>query len=826
MASKLVRNFLNLFVKKSGDTMTGPLVIDDPTSGVSLDIVSDNSGGLNVSDSTGRINLHSYQKAQEYADDGTTLAHFGEVIRIDMEHKQAKGVIAFRENYLGAPEGARTVAWLVAHGEANDSTPGNPLWHNHFSIELPDEDGQLQTSFEFPFATYNLPNGFGLPTTEMYNRSTTQLIAANRGLVAENAAGVAKNIYFSSGTRGLDANRRWGMQADSTAESGASAGTNFRINRYDDTGTFVDSVVFIRRSDKQVGINTTSPSAQLDVVGTTELNGDVSIPSASSALSIGNAAAQGGASLYIEKNANGVGMIFRNTTVAGNTAANIVSQSQTDSSRAFQAGLQSDSVNRFSIEHSGLIEWGAGGASSRDTNLYRNAANELKTDDSLAVAANSTTAGYTRVGSNSAPANTTAGDITGTRLSLGNGAFSGSNGRIIRLDTTNTVTSGTESTIGVLNAITPASNSSAEYRAIYFQNVVNPTTGITFTSGAGIRAGYFENRIRSDGNIVTLTGIQSIAVTTDSSAAATLDVTTARGYNAILWNRTSGTTTGTIGTGVGYDTSSLAASGGLTATSITGFMMRNPAANAITTLVGVDVEGMTRGSTNIGMRIGTPSGGATANYALQLSGTGGTAASGITFGTDTTLYRSAADTLKTDDALVVDSTIATKAGTSTGQIAKVGGTIFSYTADAGNSGTTETDLYTDSIPANTLATNKDKIEAKYAGEMVNSATATRQLKVYFGGSVIFDTGALSLSASSDWDLEVLIIRVSSTVVRYTCKLNLTGASLSAYCNVGELTGLTLSNANTLKITGQAAGVGAATNDLVARLGNVEWKPAP
>lgn len=159
-------------------------------------------------------------------------------------------------------------------------------------------------------------------------------------------------------------------------------------------------------------------------------------------------------------------------------------------------------------------------------------------------------------------------------------------------------------------------------------------------------------------------------------------------------------------------------------------------------------------------------------------------------------------------------------------LSKVGGTIFTYNTDAGNTTTSETDLYTDSVLANTLGTNKDIIEARYAGEMVNSATATRQLKIYFAGTAIFDTGTLSLSAASDWDIEVMIIRVSATVVRYSVKLNLTGASLSAYANVGELTGLTLSNANILKITGQAAGVGAATNDIVARLGTVKWEPAP
>ncbi len=152
--------------------------------------------------------------------------------------------------------------------------------------------------------------------------------------------------------------------------------------------------------------------------------------------------------------------------------------------------------------------------------------------------------------------------------------------------------------------------------------------------------------------------------------------------------------------------------------------------------------------------------------------------------------------------------------------------LFSYIADAGNVTTGETDLYTDSIPANTLATNKDKLEARYAGIFVSSGTATRQLKCYFAGTVIFDSGALSISLSASWSMSVMIIRVSSTVIRALVELNTTGASAGVYANVQEVTGLTLSNANILKITGQASGVGAATNDIVAKLGNVIWESSP
>lgn len=45
-----------------------------------------------------------------------------------------------------------------------------------------------------------------------------------------------------------------------------------------------------------------------------------------------------------------------------------------------------DTQYRFMAKADGRLEWGAGGVTARDTNLYRNAVNELKTDDALTVA--------------------------------------------------------------------------------------------------------------------------------------------------------------------------------------------------------------------------------------------------------------------------------------------------------------------------------------------------------------------------------------------------------------------------------------------------------
>lgn len=153
----------------------------------------------------------------------------------------------------------------------------------------------------------------------------------------------------------------------------------------------------------------------------------------------------------------------------------------------------------------------------------------------------------------------------------------------------------------------------------------------------------------------------------------------------------------------------------------------------------------------------------------------------------------------------------------------LGGTIFDAFADAGNSTTTETDLHTYTTPASTLSENGGKITAVYGGTFVSSATATRQMKVYFGGTAIFDSGALTISATASWDIKVTVIRVSSTVVRYSVVMSTQNAALASYVSIGELTGLTLTNTNIIKVTGQAAGVGAATNDIVLKLATGDWK---
>lgn len=185
--------------------------------------------------------------------------------------------------------------------------------------------------------------------------------------------------------------------------------------------------------------------------------------------------------------------------------------------------------------------------------------------------------------------------------------------------------------------------------------------------------------------------------------------------------------------------------------------------------------------------------------------------------------------LLTDDAdltFVTDTLSATKitvkAGTSSGNVARVGGNLFDHFVDA-TVGGAEADIYTDTTIANTFGTNGDKVIASYGGNFVTVGTELCQLKVYFAGTAIWDsTGVAPTTGTTSWRVYVELIRVSATVIRYTVALNTTGASGFVYCNVGELTALTLSGTNILKITGTSTGVGSGAGDIVGKMGYVEY----
>jgi hypothetical protein len=153
-------------------------------------------------------------------------------------------------------------------------------------------------------------------------------------------------------------------------------------------------------------------------------------------------------------------------------------------------------------------------------------------------------------------------------------------------------------------------------------------------------------------------------------------------------------------------------------------------------------------------------------------------------------------------------------------------TIDAVITTAQNSGTTETDLFTKTISGGTLNTDKQTLNFEIDGEF-NDNTATAQLKLYFGGNVTLNTGAINIStAFTAWRLKGYIIRTSSSTAHVTYELHAPGLATPVFVGYNNLTGLDFTTANILKITAQAGGAGGGTADITAHSWQVLYKPAP
>jgi hypothetical protein len=300
-------------VDVAGDTMTGDLVLSgsttditiggdlavsgDVASPVTVNTTNAASGlplgaggavhtGVNVAssydggdddgtgtDSTGRINLYSYQRANYYS--------FGENIRNFAMRSDAKTMQAFYMPVDDTKKGGydpstrdpkasgvswKPVVWQGAHYEAND----HGSIHGHWELEIADSSGALQGRLEIPFidqasdgdaaldeATIgvdytNIRTNLADFSVRAQNISSGPYSGQNTALRVGGGNSVNKEIHLSISSDMGTAGRRWVLRATNETESGTGDGTNFQVARYDDSGTFVDSPIVISRSTGNV----------------------------------------------------------------------------------------------------------------------------------------------------------------------------------------------------------------------------------------------------------------------------------------------------------------------------------------------------------------------------------------------------------------------------------------------------------------------------------------------------------------------------------------------------------------------------------------------
>lgn len=307
-------------------------------------------------DTTPHINSYHYQRAQ--------TGSFGESLRHFMMKADAKACIAWWFPSSGYndttedPTGSnwKPQAWVIAHAKANDGLS----YHNHLSFEVMSPSNGLTTRLEIPFVdqeTWTAGSAYaGVTTTNIQTHDADLSIGASSGVFRVGGGNAYnKDILLSASQQRASTGERWKIRADSTTEAGSNAGTDFSIRSYSDSGVSVGIPLFIKRSTGNIvlgsssGASDTSAARLTAIWGTSGIHGFYAKPSATPGSGAAYAALM---TLSTER--------YTDLRVSGDANARLV------------------------IFADGKHEFGDGTA-TRDTNLYRSAADKLATDDDFLI---------------------------------------------------------------------------------------------------------------------------------------------------------------------------------------------------------------------------------------------------------------------------------------------------------------------------------------------------------------------------------------------------------------------------------------------------------
>ena len=153
----------------------------------------------------------------------------------------------------------------------------------------------------------------------------------------------------------------------------------------------------------------------------------------------------------------------------------------------------------------------------------------------------------------------------------------------------------------------------------------------------------------------------------------------------------------------------------------------------------------------------------------------------------------------------------------------LGGVLQTFYTTANNSTTVETDLYTYTIPANTIDTDGSSVEF-FAGGTIASSANTKTIKAYFAGTQVLTSGTGYAAAAYNWEIRFTVTRNSSSTCRVSGTLSLTtgGTVTTTVVNYSSSAAPNFTSTNIIKITGQ----GGASTEVLAQHGKVTYCPAP
>lgn len=333
-------------------------------------------------------------------------------------------------------------------------------------------------------------------------------------------------------------------------------------------------------------------------------------------------------------------------------------------------------------------------------------------------------------------------------------------------------------------------------------------------------------RIHSTGSSNTFIGDSAGNFTTSGVGGNTVigstagsSLTTANNSVFVGLGAGSNTSSGSLNVAIGSSTMSLNTTGAANTAVGTNSLSLLSSGSGNIAIGRQAADNITSGGNNIIIGTDIDAQSATASNQLSIQniifGTGNSA-TGTTVSTGSIGIGETAPTRK----LEVAGSLAIKAGTSTGQIARVPGIINTSTTTTGNVGTGEDTIYSYTVPANVLSTNKDTLVGNIFGTLAANTNGKR-FRLKFGATTIIDEN-LSFGAglAGRWDIDFRIVRTGAATQKCyaTLRTSTTGNTyFSYYTTAAE----TLSGTVVLTLTGEAT----ADNDIVGESWSVEWKPS-
>jgi hypothetical protein len=313
------------------------------------------SGGPGIYDSTGRIVLETYQPH---------FGSYGESLRVQLKDARAKGMLTYQGSWptphypdgdytwlRSHPTRPVTIAWIGAHFLNNDD-PGSlqkNLWHGHINFEVPDAKGALRTRFEIKLVdpvTGKIGTDRSAVRTNMADFEV-QVGEADEQLRIVGTDAHPKDLVFA--TEVGSTQPRWILRTTTTD-------ANLELRRYKADRAYQDSPLAL---DRQTGL--------VSVGGATGTAAGLKVTQ------------DGGVGITVTPLATGgQGILVAGTP--GDTTARVV-----------QGEVTGDTQRRFVALVDGTLQWG-GGATDRDTLLYRRAPNQLGTDGGVFLRSSATPA--------------------------------------------------------------------------------------------------------------------------------------------------------------------------------------------------------------------------------------------------------------------------------------------------------------------------------------------------------------------------------------------------------------------------------------------------